>query len=214
MRRRPHSLTLVILLLVTMSARAFALEARISEIRTVGQTVRAAVDMRDAFPDKFRQILQSGGTLHMRIQTEIWEDRPVWDRLVRPAIVTVFRIVRDPATAQVAISEAFGPPQSFAGYPDPLPLRVDAAPADAVSDSSRYYLRIVATIGTIAEKDVKQADEAVFGHDEGTVSLGKVGKFLFHTVLQISDYLQSVSSEARTRIFTGRELRPGIRLDP
>ena len=67
------------------------------------------------FPEKFRQILQSGGSLHMRVQAELWEDRPVWDRLVRPAIVTVFRIVRDPATAQIAISDAFGPVLSVAG---------------------------------------------------------------------------------------------------
>ena len=163
------------------------------------------------FPEKFRQILQSGGSLHMRVQAELWEDRPVWDRLVRPAIVTVFRIVRDPATAQIAISDAFGPVLSVAAYPDTVPLRVDVAPADAVAEGSRYYLRMIATVGTIAERDIKDTGEAVFGRDEGTVSLGKVGKFLFHAVLQVSDYLQSTSSDVRTRVFQGRELRPGFR---
>ena len=146
----------------------------------------------------------------MRVQAELWEDRPVWDRLVRPAIVTVFRIVRDPATAKIAISDAFGQVLSVAEYPDVVPLRVDVAPADAVSDGSRYYLRMIATVGTIAERDIEDTGEAVFGRDEGTVSLVKVGKFLFNTVLQVSDYLQSISSEVRTRVFQGRELRPGF----
>jgi hypothetical protein len=189
----------------------FALEARVSEVRTVGPKVRAAVDLRDLFPERFRQILQSGGALHMRVQAELWEDRPVWDRLVRPAIITVFRIVRDPATAQIAISDAFGPVLTAAPYPEMVPLRVDVAPADAVAEGTRYYLRVISTVGTIAERDIKDTGEAVFGRDEGTVSLGKVGKFLFHAVLQVSDYLQSISSETRTRVFQGRDLRPGFR---
>ena len=196
------------------AAPASALEARVSEVRAVGPKVRAALDLRDVFPEKFRQILQSGGSLHMRVQAELWEDRPVWDRLVRPAIVTVFRIVRDPATAKIAISDAFGQVLSVAEYPDVVPLRVDVAPADAVSDGSRYYLRLIATVGTIAERDIEDTGEAVFGRDEGTVSLVKVGKFLFHTVLQVSDYLQSISSEVRSRVFQGRELRPGFRSNP
>jgi len=39
-----------------------------------------------------------------------------------------------------------------------------------------------------------------------------VGKMLFHAVLQASDYLQSVSSETRTRDIAGRDVRAGIRI--
>ena len=211
-RLAPACVLVFLIASIAGAAPASALEARVSEVRTVGPKVRAALDLRDVFPEKFRQILQSGGSLHMRVQAELWEDRPVWDRLVRPAIVTVFRIVRDPMTAKIAISDAFGQVLSVAEYPDVVPLRVDVAPADAVSDGSRYYLRMIATVGTIAERDIEDTGEAVFGRDEGTVSLVKVGKFLFNTVLQVSDYLQSVSSEVRTRVFQGRELRPGIRI--
>lgn len=211
MAREQFAAPCVLLAWVVAAAPAFALEARVSEVRAVGPRVRAAVDLRDLFPEKFRQILQSGGALHLRVQAELWEDRPLWDRLVRPAIVTVFRVVRDPATAQIAISDAFGPVLSAAPYPDTVPVRVDVAPADAIAEGRRYYLRMIATVGTIAERDIEDTGEAVFGRDEGTVSLGKVGKFLFHAVLQVSDYLQSISSEARTRVFQGSELRPGLR---
>ena len=200
--------------LVAAAAPAHALEARVSEVRTVGPKVRAALDLRDLFPQKFRQILESGGSLHLRVQAELWEDRPVWDRLVQPAIVTVFRIVRDPTTAQIAMSDAFGRVLSAAAYPDTVPVRVDVAPADAVAEGKRYYLRMIATVGTIAEREIEDTGAAVFGRDEGTVSLGKVGRFLFNAVLQVSDYLQSVSSEVRTRVFHGRELRPGFRSNP
>ena len=197
--------------IVAPAATALALESRLAEVRTAGPKVRAALDLIDLFPEKFRQVLQSGGALHVRVQAEMWEDRPIWDRLVRPAIVTVFRIVRDPSTARIAISDAFGPVLATAAYPPSVSVHVDVAPADGIADGSHYYVRTVATVGTIAEREVEDAEKAVFGRDEGTVSLGKVGRFLFHTVLQVSDYLQSVSSETRTRSFQGRELRPGMR---
>ena len=190
---------------------AYALEAHVTEVRTIGPTVRAALDLRDLFPGKFKQVVQSGGTLHVRVQAEVWEDRPVWDHLVRPAIVTVFRIVRDPATARIAISDVVGSVLSIAAFTDPVPVRVDVVPAGAIADGSRYYVKMTATVGTIAERDVEDAGEAVFGRDEGRVSLGTVGKLLFHTVLLVSDYLQSVTSDVRTRVFEGRELRAGIR---
>src|SRR5262249_39305991 len=187
-----------------------ALETHVSEIRSVGPTVRASLEMRQVFSDKFKQILQSGGALHVRVQAELWEDRPLWDRLVRPALVTVFKIVRDPTSSELSISDAFGKVFSVAAFPEALPLQTDVVPADAVPDNSRYYLRLVTTVGTIAEKEVEETGNAVFGKDEGNLSLGKVGKFLFHTVLQVSDYLQSVTAEAKSRMFRGRELRPGV----
>jgi hypothetical protein len=211
MTRRCLILACIVALQGLLPPSALALETRISEIRTIGPAVRASVDMRDVFSEKFRRILQSGGALYVRIQAELWEDRPLWDRLVGPAIVTVFRIARDSSSAELAVSDAFGKVFSVASYPDAVSLRVDVAPADSVSDDHRYYLRMIATVGTIAQRDIEQTGEAVFGRDEGNLSLGKVGKFLFHTVLQVSDYLQSVSSQLRSRVFHGRELRPGLR---
>jgi hypothetical protein len=191
--------------------RAEALETHVSEVRTVGRTVRASLELRQVFSDKFRQILQSGGALHVRIQTELWEDRPLWDRLVRPALVSVFKIVRDAGSAELSVSDAFGKVLGVAAFPETLALQIDVVPADAVSDNSRYYLRLVTTVGTIAERDIEETGTAVFGKDEGSLSVGQVGKFLFHTVLQVSDYLQSVTAEAKSRMFHGRELRPGVR---
>jgi hypothetical protein len=39
-----------------------------------------------------------------------------------------------------------------------------------------------------------------------------MGKILFHAVLQVNDYLQSVSSEVRTRDIRGREVKAGVKI--
>jgi hypothetical protein len=199
---------LVIVLLLLVSARSYALEARILEIRLVGRTVLASIDLADVLPDKLRQTLEAGGALHVRIQAELWEDRPVWDQLVRPALVTVFRIVRDPTTTHLVVSDAVGQILSAARLPNPLSLRVTVAPADSLSDEGRYYLRMHATVGTIGEREIEDTGAAVFGQDDGAVSLGRVGKLIFNTVLQANAYLQSVSDETRSSRFSKREITP------
>lgn len=199
---------LVIVVVMNAAAPALALEARILEIRIAGKTLLASIDLTDSLPDKLRRVLEQGGALHVRIQTELWEDRPVWDKLVRPALVTVFRIVRDPTTTHIAISDAVGPVLSGAQLPNPLSLRVNVAPADSLNDGGRYYIRMLATVGTLGEREAEDTGAAVFGKDEGAVSIGKVGRLIFSTVLQASDYMQSVSDEARSNTFRKKEVTP------
>jgi hypothetical protein len=184
-----------------------ALEARIREMRTIGDSVRVSVDLRDMLSDTLRRVLESGSPLHLRVQAEVWEDRPLWDKLVRPALVSVFRIVRDPGTSQISVSDAMGSIMSFAQWPDPMTVRVEVAPARALRDDGRYYLRIVATIGTIAERDIQDTGAAVFGGGDGSVSLGSAARLVFSAVLQATDYLQSVSAETRSDPFRGGDVR-------
>jgi hypothetical protein len=200
--------SLLIVMVLNAAVPALALEARVLEIRIAGKTLLASIDLTDALPDKLRRVLEQGGALHVRIQAELWEDRPVWDKLVRPALVTVFRIVRDPTTTHIAISDAVGPVLSGAQLPNPLSLRVNVAPADSLNDDGRYYIRMNATVGTLGEREAEDTGAAVFGKDEGTVSIGKVGKLIFSTVLQASDYMQSVSDEARSNTFRKKEVTP------
>jgi hypothetical protein len=200
--------SLLIVMVLNAAVPALALEARVLEIRIAGKTLLASIDLTDALPDKLRRVLEQGGALHVRIQAELWEDRPVWDKLVRPALVTVFRIVRDPTTTHIAISDAVGPVLSGAQLPNPLSLRVNVAPADSLNDDGRYYIRMNATVGTLGEREAEDTSAAVFGKDEGTVSIGKVGKLIFSTVLQASDYMQSVSDEARSNTFRKKEVTP------
>jgi hypothetical protein len=212
---RPHLLraarSLVALAALGAAAPASALELHVAELRAAGGTVRANLELRDLFPDRFRETLEARGALHLRLQIELWQDRPLWDKLVQPALITVLRIVLDPGTKQVTVSDQYGELNRQAAWQEPVALHVDVARADAVADASRYYVRVLATLGTLAEHEAEQASDAVFGRDDGSVSLAKVGRVLFHTVLEVSDYLQSVSTEARTRDLAGRELKTGVK---
>jgi len=191
---------------------ASALETRLTELRVAGGSVRASPEIRDIFPAKFRTVLEEGTAIHLRLQIELWEDRPMWDKLVQPAVVAVLRIALDPATRQVTVTDRYGELSRQPAWQEPLTVRPDIGRADALSDGARYYVRVLATLGTILEKETEQASKAVFGDDDGSVSLAAMGKILFHAVLQASDYLQSVSSETRTRELSGRDVRAGIRI--
>jgi hypothetical protein len=204
------ALLLAVLTVLGAAAPAAALETRVTEVRLAGGTLRAAIEIRDMFPAKFQSILTERGSLHLRLQLELWEDRSIWDRLAQPALVTVFRIILDPSTRQVSVSDQYGEVSRQPAWQEPLTVRLDIGRAESVDDGNKYYLRTLATLGTIAEKEATQAGEAVFG-DDGSVSLGSMGRVLFHAVLQVNDYLQSVSAESRTRTFVGREFRAGVR---
>lgn len=192
--------------LLAMPAAAEDMSLQLNEVRAVGPGIRASIDLRDVFSEKFRSILQDGGRLHLRVQAELWEDRPLWDKLVRPAIVSVFRIIRDP-NSQISVSDAVGAVTSLPWTANALGLRVDVAPTDAVDDNRKYYLRLVATVGTIEEKEIEDTGAAVFGRGESAVSVARMGKVILNTVLQVNDYLQSMSAEAHGPVLLGRDLK-------
>src|SRR5262249_27207970 len=125
MLTRRAALLLAVGSVAASPAAAAPFEARIGDIRSVGPSVRTSIELRQVFSDKFKHIVEGGGALHVRVQAELWEARPIWDRLVRPAIVTVFRIVRDPSSVDITVSDAFGKIFSVAPFPEALPVQVD-----------------------------------------------------------------------------------------
>jgi hypothetical protein len=80
---------------------------------------------------------------------------------------------------------------------------------DALADGSKYYLDAAVTIGTLDDDELSEANEAVFGPDNGPAGLKRVGKFLLNAVLQVSDYVRSVSARVRSDRFTGAQLKRG-----
>ena len=210
-RLRRALCTLPILVAIAgFSSPAAALEVRLTELRVAGGSLRAALEVTDMFPQKFQAILEDGAAIHLRLQLELWEDR-AWDKLARPAVVTVFRIVLDPATRQVRVADQYGEVSRQPAWQEPLSLRLDLGRADTLSDSTQYYVRALATLGTIAEKESERASNAVFGDDDSTVSIASMGKMLFRAVLQVNEYLQSVSSETRTQPVSGGALKAGVK---
>jgi len=175
--------------IVTLTAQtATALEVHIKGVKRAATVVQCSLELQDVIPERFKKVLEENGVLHLRLQAELWESRPVWDRLVYPAIMRVIRMTSGNAPSA------------------PMPLTVDLGQADRIVATGKYYVHVIATLGTLADKDADQVGDAVFGRESESNSLGSLGRLVFRTALQISDYLQSVSAEATSRKWTGSEL--------
>ena len=64
----------------------------------------------------------------------------------------------------------------------------------------------VAIVGTIADREVDEAGDAVFGRDSESNTLGSFGRLVFRAALKVGDYMQSVTAEARTKRAAGAEI--------
>ncbi len=191
--------------ILLLASPAAALGVQIKDLRAAAAAVTATIELRELVPDLFKKTLDQGGVLHLRVEAELWESRPVWDRLVYPAIVRVFRFTRGPSNT-LSISDPSGMATSYPGPPPALPLALELGDPSRLTAAERYYVHVIATLGTLAEREVDEVGDAVFGRQSETNTLGSLGRIVFRTVLQVSDYLQSVSAEARGRRIAGSDI--------
>ena len=195
----------VVVCVLLLGTRAAALEVQVKDVRALASVVTATIELREVLPDRFKKTLDGGGILHLRVQAELWESRPVWDRLVYPAIVRVLRFRRASADG-LSITDPFGTTQNFPAAPESVPVTVDLGDTNRLTPAEKYYVHVIATLGTLAEREVDEVGDAVFGRASEANSLGSLGRLVFRAVLQVSDYLQSVSAEARTRKTPGSDI--------
>jgi hypothetical protein len=195
---------------VLLSVPLVALEVQVKELRAPTAMVAATLELRDVVPDRFRKTLDGGGVLHLRVQTELWESRPVWDRLMYPAIVRIFRFSRG-ANNVLSVVDPAGVLTTYVTPPRALPMVMELGDRARLTPAARYYVHVIATLGTLAEREADEVGDAVFGRESEANGLGSLGKLMFRTVLQINDYLQSVTAEARTRKTAGTDILAGTR---
>jgi len=191
---------------LSIATDSAALGVEIKDLRAAAADVTASIELRDALPERFRQTVDQGGVVHLRIHAELWEKRPVWDRLVYPAVVRVFRLARTPSGREFAIYEPEGGSTLHPSVPDPLRLSIRVGGADRLTTAARYYAKVIATLGTLAEHEINDAGTAVFGRPEESSGLGAFGRTIFQKVLEISDYLQSVSAQGMSRNIAGGQI--------
>ena len=191
---------------LSLATEAAALGVEIKDLRAAAASVTASIELRDALPDRFRETVDRGGVVHLRIHTEVWERRPVWDRLVYPAVVRVFRLARTPSGQEFAVYDPDGGVATHSAFPDPLPLVIRVGDADRLLSAARYYAKVIATLGTLAEREIENAGDAVFGRPEESSGLGAFGRMVFKRVLEMSDYLQSVSAQSTSRNIEGGQI--------
>lgn len=183
-----------------------AMDARVRDVRAGSDVVVAAVDVTGVIPESLRHVVDEGNALHLRLQAELWETRPVWDRLVYPAIVRVFRISRTGTPPQLVIIDASGAMLPVPAASTPFAASLPLGRTDRIAASSRYYVHFVATVGTIADRDIDTVNDAVFGRESDTGSVAAVGRFVLRSMLQLSDYLQSVTVDVKGRKVSGADI--------
>jgi hypothetical protein len=194
------------LLLIARASPASALDLVLKGVRTPASVVTATIDVHGPLPDRFKKLIDDGGVLYLRVETELWESRPVWDRLVYPAIVRVFRLARAVSGREIAIGDSAGDTRTYPAVPNPMTVSIELGQRSRISAAARYYVRAIATAGTLAEREADDVGDAVFGRESETTGLGSLGRMIFRTVIKVSDYLQSVSAETIGRKQSGGDL--------
>lgn len=193
------------ILLVLLAVPASALDVIVKDVHTPASAVMANIEVRDIVPDRFKKLIDDGGVLHLRVETQLWESRPVWDRLVYPAIVRVFRLGRAGSGREISVSDSGSSTRTYPSAPNPLPVTIEVGSSARIATSAKYYVHVMATLGTLAEKDADEVGDAVFGRASESNGLGSFGRLVLRTMIKASDYLQSVSAETTTKKTAGAD---------
>jgi len=195
------------LLIACLAAPAAALDVRVTGVHTPASAVEATLELHDLLPARLKRVLDAGGVLHLRLQAELWQVRPVWDRLVYPAVVRVFRLSRLSPGADLTMVDPTGSESTYTKLPDPMTMTVALGDAGRIDADGQYYVHVVATLGTIAERDIDDMGDAVFGRADDSDGLGSLGRMIFRKMLEIGDYLQSITGETRGKRMSGASIR-------
>ena len=195
------------LALVYVTALAAApLDVQVKDVRTPASAVRTTIEIRDLVPERFKRMMDDGRILHLRVQAELWESRPIWDRLVYPAIVRVFRLGNSPSGREVAITDPDGASTTYRVVPSSIPVVVDLGDRNRLTSTEKYYVHVVATLGTLADREADEVGDAVFGGEGDAGGLASLGRIVVKSAMKVSDYLQSVSAETKSRKLAGAEI--------
>ena len=115
----------------------------------------------------------------------------------------LFRFKRASANGDVSMA---GTATSYSAVPSPMAMRLELGDGGRITPAERYYVHVIATLGTLADREAEEVGDAVFGRPSETNSLGSLGRLVFRTVLQVSDYLQSISAETKSRKTAGADI--------
>jgi hypothetical protein len=195
--------------LVSAPIPAQAFEARVTQVRITGTRLWAAVELHDLLRDSFLKLVRDGRAVFVQLQTDFWEDRRVFDRIVITTRPSTYRIDPDTNGPGVVILDQDGGTVRYPDVKQPLSLRIELGAADRVDESGKYYLHAVATAATVDERDIDQAGEAIFGDEQRSGGLAGLGRFVFRTLLRMGKYFESATTEVTSRSITGKDIRAG-----
>ena len=210
MTERPLRLIAIVLVMVLLLQQAAAaLEMRMAQLRVADARVAMTVELRDLLRDRFLEFIEQGRAIFVEVQTELWEDRRLTDRLALTTPPIVYRVLRD-ATRGILITDQYGNRSTHADERAPLPVRVDVGPASTLADDRSYYVHAVATAATFADRDIDQMGVAIFGDEQSAAGLANLGRFVLRSILRVGRYLESATAEVTTPRYTGLQIKTGV----
>lgn len=201
------ALLVLVSALSAVEVRAAGIQAKTAGFRRAGTALRVAFEIQDIFTERFRRVVEQGGTLYVRIEAELWEPRSLWDRLVRAAAVSVARLSTEAMSRSLVLVDSFGEATVYPSYPRAVTVWADLVPIDRVEDGRTYYVHATVTVGTIAESEINSVSEALFGEDRQSSGLGSLGKLVFQKVLRLADYLDSTSCDVKSARVLARQMK-------
>jgi hypothetical protein len=181
-------------------------QAKVTGFTRAGAAIRVALEIQDLFTERFRRVVDQGGTLYVRIETELWEPRRVWDRLVQTSAISVARLTSEAVSRSVVLVDGFGQASVYPAHPRVVKVWADLVPATRVENDKSYYVHATLAVGTLAEGEIRSVGAALFGEDQRASGLGSLGKLVLQKVLRLADYLDSISCDARSGRIPGRQI--------
>jgi hypothetical protein len=185
-----------------------ALEARVTQLRITGARLWVALEVRDLLRDNFLKLVREGKAVFLQLETDLWEDRRILDRVVITSPPATWRLDVDNTNA-ITLQDQSGGLLRQPDYRQPLALRVDLGPASRVEDESTYYVHATLTAATVDERDIEQAGQALFGDEQTTQGLAGLGRFVFRSLLRMGKYFESATAETTSRRLAGKEIKSG-----
>src|SRR5439155_3371029 len=99
-----------------------------------------------------------------------------------------------------------GASKTYPSIPATMPVVVDLGDRSRLTVSEKYYVHVIATLGTLAEREADEVGDAVFGGEGDAGGLAALGRLVVKSALKVSDYLQSVSAETKSHKLAGAEI--------
>jgi hypothetical protein len=195
--------------IVSAPTALFAVEARVTQLRITGTRIWVALEVRDLLRDNFLELLRDGRAVFLQLETDLWEDRRVLDRVVVAAPPATWRIDQEQNGNGINLQDQYGESIRQADLRQPLSLRLDLGPATRVEDESTYYVHATLTAATVDERDIEQAGNTLFGDEQTTRGLAGLGRFVFRTLLRMGKYFESATAETTSRRLSGKDIRSG-----
>lgn len=209
--RQPVWLALAVLLLLSLSQKALALEPVFKYITTDSISIQSKIIISDSFPSELIGYINKGVPILVQYRLELWRERSGWfDKLVSESQI-IYKIRFDSWDKEYAVVEDRGDlviENTFRGEREALELLSSSGGDNLPIDDNEgvFYLVGRLTIKTMSFSNYKEVESWLKGgisnakKPELEDAPSKVSEFVFNMALRVSG-LKDISREIQSTSF-------------